>query len=243
MRNVAPSMTLARWARQLLQLSFLVVAVGAFLTAIGLALYIIPLVRENDFYNFFRGAIFVIGLIVVAVGIGMAIRAVTKRTDNDLAIVTGEFLQQHLNDNYTFIRNVSKRGLGYIDAVLVGPAGALVFRILNNEGVYANEAAGWLVQEKGKWHPARISPTKEAVEDIQHLRDYLAQHNLGQVPVFGVVVFTKDSNQVQIMAKDPVVPLSHLHALYENLTKNYLAVDRIDPQTVQATVRILYDAS
>jgi hypothetical protein len=244
MRNVAPTRSLARWARQLLQLSFLVVAAGAFMTALGLALYIIPLMQENALYNFVRGFLFIVGIIIVLAGIGIAVRAIirSQHTDNDLAIVTGDFLQQYLDDRYTFIRNISKRGLGYVDAILVGPAGALVFRILDNSGVYANEAAGWLVQEKGQWKPARIKPTKEAVDDIQHLRDYLAQNNLAQVPVFGIIVFTKDPNQVQIMVKEPVVPVTHLNALYENLTKNYLAVERIDTQLAEAAVRVLYDA-
>jgi len=244
MRNVAPSLALARWARQLLQLSFFVVAAGAFLTAVGLALYIIPIIQEtNPVFSFFRGALFLLGLAVVLVGIGLAVRAVTKRIDNDLAVVTGEYLGQYLDDRYTFIRNVSKRGLGYIDAVLLGPAGALVFRIMKDEGAFANEAAHWLQQdEKQQWVPARISPTRDAVEDIQHLREYLTKNNLSELPVFGIVVFTKGQDKVQVMAKEPIVPLSHLETLYENLGKNYLAKERIDPKMAEAAVRVLYDA-
>jgi hypothetical protein len=185
--------------------------------------------------------VFAFGILIILVAIGMAIRALTWKKDNDFAIITGRFLEQYLNDRYTFIRNVSKREIGYVDAVLVGPPGVLVFRILNNRGVFANEGPNWLKQNKrGEWLPAGINPTREAIADIRKMREYLAKQKLGEIPVYGIVVFIVEPPYTQLMAKEPTVPLTHLKSLNDNLQDNYLAKDRIDLNAVNTIVRLLY---
>jgi len=247
MENVAPSRSLNRRSTQLLQLGFVVLAVGVFLTIVGLLMVTIPLFPPNHslygLYNIVGDLVFVIGLIVALVGVAMAIRAVTRRRENDLALVTGQFLSQFLDGRYTFIRNINRAGLGYIDAVLVGPPGALVFRILDNTGAFANETSNWLKQNQtGEWVPLGFSPTKQAVEDIQSVRQYLARRNLADVPVFGIVVFTRDSSRVQVVEKNPVVPISLLPSLYDNLGRDYLSKpDRIPQEIVTAIRRFLLE--
>jgi hypothetical protein len=185
--------------------------------------------------------VFVFGVLIILVAVGLAIRALTWKKDNDLAVVTGRFLEQYLNDRYTFIRNISKREIGYVDAVLVGPPGVLVFRILNERGVFANEGPNWLKQnKKGEWLPAGIDPTREAIADIRKTREFLAKHKLGEIPVYGVVVFIVEPPYAQLMAKEPTVPLTHLKSLNDNLQTNYLAKDRIELNTVTAIVRLLF---
>ena len=244
MHNVAPSRALARRARQLLQLALVVIVVGVFIVVISIALSVIRLVPVSvTAYDTFLKILLGIGVIVVLAGLGLIIRAITWKTDNDLALIVGEFLAQHLDDQYTFIRNVSKMGLGYIDAVLVGPPGGLVFRITDREGIFANEGADWLKQNgKGEWLPAsRMDLTREEVVDIKALRDYLAKHGLVDIPVFGIIVFTQSEPNTQVLVKEPKVPVSYLHSLVENLEKNYLAKARIDPQIAAEIVRMLYD--
>jgi hypothetical protein len=245
MRNIAPSRALSRRSSQLLTIAFFVAGAGVFVVAIGVLLFVVPFSAPSNpgygTYLFIRGAVVVFGILIILVAAGMAIRALTWKTDNDLALVTGRFLEQYLNDRYTFIRNISKREIGYVDAVLVGPPGVLVFRILDTRGVFANEGPNWLKQnKKGEWLPAGIDPSREAIADIRKIREYLAKHVQGEIPVYGVVVFTLEAPYAQLMAKEPTVPLTNLKSLNNNLQDNYLAKDRIDLTTVTAIVRLLF---
>jgi hypothetical protein len=146
-----PSRALRR-SSQLLTIAFFVAGAGVFVVAIGVLLFVVPFSAPSNpgygTYLFIRGAVVVFGILIILVAAGMALRALTWKTDNDLALVTGRFLEQYLNDRYTFIRNISKREIGYVDAVLVGPPGVLVFRILDTRGVFANEGPNWLKQNK-----------------------------------------------------------------------------------------------
>lgn len=245
MRNIAPSRVLSRRSNQLLTIAFFVAGAGVFVAAIGVALYVVQFAAPSnpgyETYLFIRGMVFAFGLLIILVAVGMAIRALTWKKDNDLAIVTGRYLEQYLNERYTFIRNISKREIGYVDAVLIGPPGVLVFRILNERGIFANEGPNWLKQnKKGEWLPAGIDPTREAIADIRKTREFLAKHKLGEIPVYGVVVFIVEPPYAQLMAKEPTVPLTHLNSLNDNLQNNYLAKDRIDLTVVTAIVRLLF---
>ncbi|MEP7290764.1 MAG: hypothetical protein ABI835_03225 [Chloroflexota bacterium] len=244
MRNVAPSRSLVRRANQVKTLALLLGAVGVFLTAVGIFLGAIPLDYPTSptygLYLFaFNLALFV-GVVLLIVAILLAIRAFTWKTDNDLAMITGRFLAQALDDRFTLIRNVSKRQIGYVDAVLVGPPGTLIFRILDSEGSFANEGVNWLrVNPTGETVPAGINPTVEAIADIRKVREYLEKYQLMNTPVYGVVVFIKDPQRVRLTARDPVVPPAHLQTLIAALQPNYLAKDRIDPAAVAQITRLL----
>lgn len=247
MHNVAPSRTLARRSRQLLALALVIGALGAFIVALGVLMIMIPLVSEGGssfgIYDLLRNGLVAFGALMFLVALGIGIRAATWKTDNDLAQTVGKYLSQQLDSRYTLIRNISRRDLGYVDAVLVGPPGALVFRLIPNKGVFANEGANWMYQNrKGEWAPWHTSPTREVVADIQKLREYLGRVNLGDVPVYGVIVFMHEQPAVQLMAKEPVVPLTHLSTLIPNAQSNYFAKDRIDAAKVTGTIRTLYQA-
>ena len=142
MRNVAPSRALVRRSYRLLEIAFVAVTAGIFLTMMGLALIAIPLIgKDSDaraIYDLATELLFLSGVAMGITGVALVIRAVTWKTENDLAKMTGDMLAQYLDDRYTFIRNISKRKLGYIDAVLVGPPGVLVFRIVDVDGDYLN---------------------------------------------------------------------------------------------------------
>src|SRR5690242_19501881 len=143
MRSVAPTRSLARRSTRLLQIAAVVMLGGFFLFFVALALYVIGFVVPSNpgyaFYNTMRGVLLFLSIVVVLASLGMGARALTWKQDNNLAIRVGEFLSPRLDDRYTFIRNVSKLGLGYIDAVLVGPPGVLIFRILDIEGSLLND--------------------------------------------------------------------------------------------------------
>jgi hypothetical protein len=244
MRNVAPSRALSRRSNQLLSIAFVVGAVAIFVAAIGLLLYVVPFAAPSNpqygVYLFARGVVLTVGIVILIIALALALRAITWKKDNDLALVTGRFLEAYLDDRFTFIRNVSKREVGYVDAVLVGPPGVLVYRILDKRGAFANEGPNWLIQGKrGEWLPAGINPTREAIADIRKIRDYLAKRQLGSAPVYGVIVFVAEPPHTQLMAKEPTVPITHLNSLYTNLQGNYLAKERMDKVNVAAIARHL----
>jgi hypothetical protein len=242
MHNLVPSRALARRSRTLLTIAIVVGALGAFIAAIGVVLYAIPLVQAGDtLYDLVRGSLIAFGALLFLLALVLVVRAVTWRTDNDLAVQVSSALGASLDARFTFIRNISTRELGYIDAILVGPPGVLTFRILDYKGILANEGADWLIQnKKGEWRPLGSSPTREVVADIEKLRTYLSGRNLGDVPVYGVIVFTTDPSATQLMGKAPVVPPTHLASLIPNLGDNYLAKDRIDARRIADTVRTLF---
>ncbi len=246
MRNEAPSRSLVRRANQVKTLALLLAAVGVFVTALGILGAALPLVGIADpsygVYVFAHDLALVVGFGLLIVAVALAIRAFTWKTDNDLAMITGRFLAdtQVLDDRFDLIRNVSKREIGYVDAVLVGPPGVLVFRILDTEGNFANDGANWLrIKPSNESVPASINPTREAIADIQKVREFLDKHNLPAIPVYGVVVFVKDEQRVHLSAREPVVPPTHLKNIVPNLQPNYLAKDRIDQPTVEAIRRLL----
>ncbi len=247
MRHIVSSRAIVRRSRRLLEMAFVLVAAGIFLTVIGLALYVVPLTSDSSvsytIYDMGRVLLFVGGIGLSLIGVALALRAVTRRTENDLALITGDTLAVHLDDRYAFIRNINRRGLGYIDAVLLGPAGLLVFRVVDYTGSYLNEAAKWLkANKKGEWKPLAFSnPTQDVIDDIKSLREYLALRDITDVPVFGVVVFTKEDPELQLTLKSPVVPATHLTSLFTRLQPNYLAKDRIDQNKADAIYHLLYE--
>lgn len=246
MENIAPARALARRSYNLLQLAFVIVAIGIFVSVVALLGFAIPPIPPSHpqfgLLSFGRTALLVIGIATGLLGLGMAIRAFTRRQENNLALITGDTLAPQFDGRYSFIRNINRPGLGYIDAVMIGPPGALVFRILDSTGSLANEAAEWMKQNAaGQWSPFGFSPTRQVVEDIDHLRLYLEKRGL-DVPVFGVIVFIGDESLVTIALRDPVVPVSHLPTLVQNLQANYLAnPNRISQAIVTRTRRLLLD--
>jgi hypothetical protein len=244
MRQVAPSRALMRRSRTMLEIGFVFVAAGIFLSIVALALYVIPASTSAETAGVFeigRVLALIVGVISGLIGVALAVRAVTTRVENDLAQIVGNFLQQHLSDDFTFIRNINKRGLGYIDGLLVGLPGLLVFRILDEEGDFLNEGGRWLKRDKnGEWKPMLNNPTRDAVDDIKAVRRYLAERGLRDVPTFGVVVFLPEDPDVKLTLKEPVVVATHLPSLYRRLQKNYLAKERIDSATADAVVSHLY---
>jgi hypothetical protein len=249
MRNVAPTRALTRRARGFLQGAFFLVAAGLLFAVVAIFLTAIPLVAPTSgsfrLYNLTKNTMFIVGLFAAAVGIVLAIRAVTWRTENDLARIVGNALGAYLDERYVFIRNVSKMRVAYIDAVLVGVQGVLVFRILDKTGVYLNEGDRWLRlnPRDRRWVPGGIDPTRQAMADMRNLQAYLSQRGLpADTPIFGVVVFVRDAPLVQITHKSPALPATQLSGLYATLQGNYLAKERISRGAADAIVRLLYES-
>jgi hypothetical protein len=170
-------------------------------------------------------------------------RGLTLEHENQVAYEVGEALRPFLDERYTFIRNVSRRGLGYIDAVLVGPPGALVFRTVDFGGTWRNERAEWRVKDprSGKWKPASVNPSRECARDVYALRRHLARRRLDMVPVYGIVVF-HTQRPLTLQGQGAVVPISETHLLADILQRDYLAEpERITPQQAQQTIAAIVE--
>lgn len=242
MRNLAPSRALLRRSRTLLEAAFVLVAAGIFLAIIGLALYAFPPEPLSTAFDVGRAGAFFGGLAVAFGGLLLALRAVTTRVDNDLALDVGRALEPHFDNRFVFIRNVSKRGLGYIDGLMIGLPGVMVFRIVDLDGDLLNERGNWLRgTASGRWRPTMVNPTREAVEDVQALRRYLAQRDLPDIPVFAVVVFAVPADAITLTLHDPVVPAVTLQDLPRELNRHFLKNNRLDLKTARAVVKQVYD--
>jgi hypothetical protein len=257
MQMKVPAQALTRRSRQAQAISFVLGAAGIFVLALGVLLLVIRLLPPNaagyGLYNAFAGFLVFLGGLLIVGAIALFIRAVTWKTDNGLAAQTGQVLQQlGLDASYVFIRNISRRQLGYIDAVLVGLPGILVLRILDTRGILANERDKWLRGNPRKtapapgqppeieWLPARISPTTECIADIDRVRSYLIETMRRDLPVFGLVVFTQPPDRVSLALREPVVPVTHLSAIAVALNGQFLAANRMNITDVTEAARALF---
>ncbi|GAB4411512.1 MAG: hypothetical protein Kow00106_05800 [Anaerolineae bacterium] len=239
MQNINPSQNITRRGRYYLFLGSLSFFGGAIAVALGVLFIFFPL-WDTFIFDLLQGLLFVVGIVAVVTGLALIVRAFTLQKDNPLAYAVGEGLSQFLDARYTYLRNVSKRGVGYIDAVLVGPPGALVFRIVDYAGTWINERAEWVNQTRdGKLRPARTNPTREVVRDVYALRKFLAKRGLGNVPVYAIVVFT--SPNVRLSASGPVVPICEIPTLYQIMGRDYLKDERITPDMVRQTVEAIIE--
>lgn len=234
MQNLNPTRLTTRRSRDAMILGALLLLSGLLAGLIGL---FILLLNVSNFIGF---TFFLIAIALLVAGVVFMIRGLRMRMENEPALLVGQMLERELDRRYTFIRNIGRRGLGYIDAVLVGPPGALVFRIVDKPGIYLNEGADWLERVGGKpFMLSRMNATRECVHDVYALRTYLAKRGLSQVPVYAIVVFT--APHVQLSARQPTVPVAELRTLMQVMRSDFMAETRIDAPTIEATVKAIYE--
>lgn len=234
MDNINPSSNITRRGRFYLFLGFVGALGGAISIALAVLFVYFPL-WDSVLFDLFQIVLLLIGLVSVGVGLVVCYRGFTLKKDNEDAYGVGEGLGQFLDSRYTYLRNVSKRGVGYIDAVLVGPPGALVFRIVDYTGSWINERTEWRVMSgKGGLRAAKSNPTRDCVRDVFALRKFLAAKGLDRVPVYAIVVFA--SPNVRLKAEGPIVPIAEIPTLFQIMRRDYLKEERIAPHHVRQTV-------
>lgn len=245
MQNVAPTRRLNRRSRDLMVAAALIFLIGAAMMAAGISLHVISLVvpfnRGFAVYDLTRKALLSAGLGIAFVSMLMALRAVTWKTDNALAWRLGELLALELDRGFVFIRNISKRSLGYIDAALVSKHGILVLRVSDRRGQFFNESGDWLRRGRnGGWRPLRRNPTQDVVASAIKVKAYLAAYHLSGLPVFAAVVFMREAPAVEFQLRQPAVPVVYARGLTAGLRESYFAEERLDAVAVQRVVNLLY---
>ena len=245
MQNVAPTRSLTRRSRDLQVAAAVVFLLGAALAVAGIALHVFNLVvpynRGFEVYDLTRKALLLIGTAFCLASLLLALRAVTWRTDNATAYELGEQLATQLDRRYIFIRNISKRTTGYVDAVLVSRHGLLALRITRRKGEFFNEGGQWLRRRRqGKWRPMRWNPTREVVDAAIKLKAHLRDYELTQIPLYAAVVFMRDAPEAQLKLQQPSVPVVHASQLIADLSETYFAEERLPAATVQEVVNLLY---
>jgi len=233
MQNLNPTRIIARRGR-----NFMLSGAGLLIGGLVFSAVVLLLIILTSTTIF--GVLFlVLGSLAVLVGIFLVIRGLTFRRDNPEARIVGDALGHELDARYYYIRNIGKRGLGYIDAVLVGPPGALVFRITNEVGAFVNEDADWLEERGGRGLTLkRHDFTRECAVDVHALRDYLAARGFQHVPVYGIVVLVNPRTQVK--TNQPRIPVAVLDTLKVIMQGDYLALDRIAPEEAKQIVDTIY---
>jgi hypothetical protein len=247
MRNIVPVRSLTRRSRTTAIIALLLFLTGLLFLLVSVVMrsvpFVVPASPDYDLYVTAYNVLPIVGGLLMMVALALAIRVITWKQDNPLALAIGDVLDAELDDRYIYIRNVSKFSLGYIDAVLVGPPGVLVFRITERAGVFKNEGSYWMKQkEKGDWKTLRWSPTREAVDDVKSLREYLETKNQIDVPVYAAVVFTEDTPATTVRQVNPTVPVLQPAELPSGLADTYFArTDRLRQLKVNKIARLLYE--
>lgn len=246
MRNLSPGGSISRQALNLLKNAILAVSGGTLIAIIGLAVSVIPLVgREGSFtklYEISTQAFMIVGVILASSGlwlVGCAYRR--RKLDDKFFREVAVKLCDQFDSRFTYISNLNVRGLKGIDAVIVGPPGLLVLRLLDNRGDLYQEHGYWLQQgKKGDFIPLNFNPARELLSDIRRLRSKLAQHAMSEFPIFGIIVSLRSSTDVQYHTSGEVFPFSHVSTLVDSLNQNYLGRERVTMRAVRAVLKQLH---
>ena len=244
MRNAAPTKKLNRRARDLLLAAALVFLFGALLMILGIGLHIVNLAVPSNpgaaAYDVARKAIVSLGIGLAFASFVMALRAASWKTDNAPARRLGQALSRQLDHNFVFIRNISQRRLGYVDAALVSRHGVLVLRITERRGEFFTEKDQWLIRRRGKWQPMRWNPTRECAAQLERMREFLNGQGIEAAPVEAAIIFMGDAPQVQLTPREPDVPALLASQLNAHLQRGYLREMRLTAAAAQRIVDALY---
>ncbi len=245
MQNVAPTRRLNRRSRDVLLAAAVLFLLGAALLVAGMGLHIVNLAVPGNsafaIYDLARKGMLPVGAALCIFAMLLALRAVSWRTDNALAWELGERLATQLDRHFVFIRNISQRSIGYVDAALVSRHGVLLLRITRRRGEYFNNGGSWLRRGRaGKWRALRWNPTREVVASALRVEAALQERGLVDMPIFAAVVFMHEEPAAQIRTQKPVVPVVHASAFMPDLRNSYFAARRLDARSTQQVIDLLY---
>lgn len=244
MKNVSTKRAITRQAYQFMVFGFGGLSLGVFLVVLSAFLGRVPLAAPNtssaSTVGFIVGLFQFAGVLVAVAGIAALIRGVTFKRSNPLADRVGKVLAQALADDYTYIHSINNFRLGYIDALLIGPPGVLVFRIVERSGTLLHEGNRWLKPgPDGNWLPAGFSASRDCIVDMRAVKNFLARKQVVTEDIFGVAVLIGDA---KITEKAPLIPGVTLDGLLDRLRTGYMAKPRLDPALASVIITHLSEA-
>jgi len=230
MKNIAPKRAITRQAYQFIVFGGAGLAFGAFLVTVAQVLPRLPLTAPGSSSEAtlltVAALLTPLGVLSAIIGVIALVRGLTFRRDNHLAQRVADALAPALDESYTFIRNVNKVRY-YVDGILVGPPGVLIFRIVDRGGTLLHEGDRWLKPSPdGGWLPAGFHATRECVADMKAIKNTLAGKGVNIEAVFGVVVII---GRATISEKQPKLPSATLETVLERVRAGYMAKPRLDP--------------
>ena len=103
-----------------------------------------------------------------------------------------------------------------------------------------NTAIGYSRAKRGDFIPLSFNPTHELLRDIERLRAQLAKHDIVDFPVFGAIVSTRPSSELQYHSSGEIIPMAYLSSLAESLAQNYLRRERVTMRALRAALQQLH---
>ena len=232
MRTLSLGGAYSRRIRERMQKVSLIVIGGSFLAFMGLTLSVVPLVgREGQFANLYRsiqqGVLFA-GISLALLGVFFAWSTFRKRAEYDITNLIIQQCREHFDSRYTLVIKLKSREMRGVDALLAGPPGLLMIRLLDIKGDIYNERGYWLqASQRGEFAPLSSNPTRDLLRDIHHLQGKLNQEGIDGFPIFGTIVFTSPISDLRYHSSQEIIPVSHLSTLYDDLQNGYLRRERV----------------
>lgn len=149
-------------------------------------------------------------------------------------------LQPVLDDRFALVHTLSVPGRREkIDALLVGPHGALVLGVNANAGRYRCLGDNWYVWDKkaNNFWGSEDNPIRDLRQAQRLVESVLSAHGLGSaVPVDGAVVFVNPKLQLEHM--EPLVRLIEWSALKEFATQLASTPVYVEKREVERTLGV-----
>lgn len=236
MQTDAISRERARRAQRRMATGCITALAALVLIAFGVVLVLLPLF-EGALQTLINVIAFALGGALLLVGIyyftsGMAIPTADARSARLAQVLSGV-----LDQNHILVRDPAPAGLNArLDAVVIGPSGIMVFKVVDEPGIFRCEGDLWLQRAPGKdFQLWRRNPTREFLAELDQLRAYLNKRSLNNVPLSTLIVFTDP--HTEISARAPAIPVTTLFNMPTELRNGYLLRPRIDEELTRRVRR------
>ncbi|MBN1285857.1 MAG: NERD domain-containing protein [Anaerolineae bacterium] len=213
---------------------------GVLLMLIGLVIAVLNVFGGGAVQNLLVVGAIILGAVLVVVGAVNFVRGMRTPTTDPLGARLAQTLVSVLDSRHLLLRDHSMQANLVVkpDAVVVGPGGVMVLKLINEPGIFRCENETWLKRIAGRdFQSWKRSPTREIIQELDVMREYLASHQLQNVPIDAFIVFTYPAAEISVRA--PAIAVTTLDYLPGELRHGYLLSDRIDMDLLRQTRRLL----
>ncbi|MCZ7544072.1 MAG: hypothetical protein M5R40_11330 [Anaerolineae bacterium] len=235
MQSDAISRERAQRAQRRIATGCIAVLAALVLIAFGVVLVLFPLF-EGTLQTLVNVGAFLFGVILLLLGIFLATSGLATNAADPRGARLAQVLSTVLDANHVLVREPVHGGLdAKIDALVIGSGGIVLFKLVDDAGIFRCEGDLWLKRAPGKdfqvWHK---NPTRDFLPEIDRVRAHLVKRSLTNVPLTAVIVLTDP--YAEISARAPAIPVTTLFNLPVELRNGYLLNPRIDDE-MQRRVR------